>query len=197
MSRHQPAEDHLGDLIRSATDDTLVRGLRADVERMVRSVIGVRDPHLVQTAANDALLAIVRHRRGFRGDCRASTWLYVVARRAALRAVGREQRQARRELRWAGDPAGIGPGARQLELAAAASEGPGPGAALVARELLQELVPNPTWRRIWLLYNDPELRLSHAEIAARTGRTPGTIAVTLSRVRALIEAAGLEPGVVS
>jgi RNA polymerase sigma factor (sigma-70 family) len=184
MSQSDHAQDRIGHLLRSAPDDDLARNLHADAEGIVRSVLGARDPHLIQTAVNDALLAVVRYRRGFRGDCRASTWLYVVARREALRVIAREARRARNELSI--------DGAQLNRLTADATSDAHPGSALDARDLLDELVPNPAWRYIWLLYNDPRLRLSHAEIAARTGRTPGTIAVTLSRVRALIDGAQVE-----
>ncbi len=184
MSHANRAGDRIGDILRIAADDELANALYADAEGIVRSVLGARDPHLIQTAVDDALLAVLRYRRGFRGDSRASTWLYVVARREALRIVTRETRRAQYELSL--------DGASFDQLPALESSDSHPAAALTGLELLNELVPNPTWRQIWLLYNDPCQRMSHAEIAACTGRTAGTIAVTLSRVRALIEGAQVE-----
>ena len=40
-----------------------------------------------------------------------------------------------------------------------------------------------------LLYNDPDLRRTHEEVGELVGRTSGTIAVTLSRVRTLLSEA--------
>ncbi len=61
----------------------------------------------------------------------------------------------------------------------------GPTACLrmEAVEILEVAVPNPVWREIWLLHNDPGQGLSARELAQRTGYSVGTIAVILSKVR--------------
>lgn len=165
----------------TANDEQLVRELFTDALRIARSVIGSEDPHLPLTAAHDALLAVARHRRRFRGEGSASSWLFTIVRREALRAAGREYRRSAHERtidEFAFEHAAMA--------CATCDE---PLAALVGRQTFERAVTNPVWREIWLLYNDPELRLSPEEIGARTNRSPGTVAVTLSRVRALLEEA--------
>ncbi len=164
-------------LLRTATDDDLVRELFADVDTIVRSVLGPQvDPHLRRTAVHDALLNVVRARHCFRGDGAASTWLYTITRREALRSVRRDRRP--QEVQLAHEDFEIA--SRRLV------EGPTGATALLAHEALECAVPNETWRRIWLLYNEPGARRDHDEVARLCDRSPGTVAVTLSRVRARI-----------
>ena len=163
----------------TVNDEELTRDLFTDALRIARSVIGSHDPHLSLTAAHDALLAVIRHRHRFRGEGSASTWLFTIVRREALRVVGRERRRSAHENTM---------DERTFEHATMeCATWDEPVAALLGREIFERAVTNPVWREIWLLYNDPDLRLSHEEIAARTNRSPGTVAVTLSRVRALLE----------
>lgn len=170
--------DRIGELLRSASDDHLVREIYADAEAIAHSVIGPRDPHLVLSAAHDALLAVLRNRHGFRGDARGSTWLYTVVRREAVRSARRESR--RRAVELCLDE-------NSYDRAIASHfEPPDSGARLVAMEVLEECVLNGDWREIWLRYNDPTTRPSHDEVAAEFGRSVGTVAVTLSRVRGLL-----------
>ena len=176
--------ERIGALLRHAPDDELVRELLADVEAIVRSVLGPRDPHLLLTAAHDALLAVVRYRHGFRGDGAASTWLFTLTRREALRAVGREARRQRLEI--ALDDEAFEGAMRSLATTTT------PDAALVATETLEERVANPDWRRIWLLYNEPGAGRDHAAVAGLCARTERTVAVTLSRVRALLRDTAIE-----
>lgn len=171
-------------LLHHASDDELVRELLADVEAIVRSVLGHRDPHLLLTAAHDALLAVVRYRDGFRGHGAASTWLFTVTRREALRAVGREARRQRVEVALDDDSFD---GAMQALATTTA-----PDAALIGVEILEERVSNPDWRRVWLLYNEPGVGRDHATVAALCARTERTVAVTLSRVRALLREAPID-----
>ena len=70
--------DRIGDLLRSAGDDQLVREIFNDVKAMAHSVLGACDSHLLLTVTHDALLAVLRYRHGFRGDSRGSTWIYVI-----------------------------------------------------------------------------------------------------------------------
>ena len=167
--------------LRHATDDDLVRELYPDVETIARSVLGPHDDHLVLTATHDALLAIRRARHGFRGDAAASTWLYTIARREALRAGKRDRRSRHVEVLVDEEVY-----ARIVETL---HEDPVALGMIVALEELEEAVVNADWRRIWLLYNEPEARRGHAEVAAMCGRTEGTVAVTLSRVRGLLQIA--------
>lgn len=171
-------------LLHHASDDELVRELLADVEAIVRSVLGHRDPHLLLTAAHDALLAVVRYRDGFRGDGAASTWLFTVTRREALRVVRRESRRQRLEVTL--DDESFDGVTQRLSTTTA------PDAALIATEILEERVANPDWRRMWLLYNEPGVGRDHATVAALSARTERTVAVTLSRVRALLREAPVD-----
>lgn len=135
----------------TVNDEELVRELFTDALRIARSVIGSDDPHLSLTAAHDALLAVVRHRHRFRGEGSASTWLFTIVRREALRVVGRERRRSVHESTM--DECTFEHAAMKC---AAWNE---PVAALVGRQAFEHAVTNPVWREIWLLYNDPELRL--------------------------------------
>ena len=147
--------------------------------RSARQVLGAVDPHLIQTAAHDAVLDIVRYRATFRGDSRASTWIFTVTRRAALRCVRREER---RPL----DAISLSVEGVAWEADLTASEWFEPATAAGAWAELQAFVPNARWREVWLLHNDPELCLSIDAIAERLQYTRGSVAVILSRVRARI-----------
>lgn len=163
--------DPLAELIRSGDAEAISRELYPVVREMVKSVLRDADPHLTTTAAHDALLNVCRYHRTFRGSSRATSWLYIVARRAALRA------------RRASVPP---PGEVPLDEVRAGTDPPvflRPDDALA---LLELAVPNPAWRRIWLLWNQPGAQRTHEDVARLTGYTPGSVQVTLSRVRGLI-----------
>lgn len=179
MSRIEgvPEEGALEDLIRTGTADQIARAFHPHVRRIVvRALSGETDPDLVTTATSDALLAVCRYRSGFRREAKALTWIHVIARRAARKCAGRER--ARMSLIhlvdpasltvWAADRVVVQPQVRQ---------------AVEAREILASLVPNESWRRIWLLANDPDCGLSHAEVGRLTGYTAASVGVILSRVR--------------
>jgi RNA polymerase sigma-70 factor, ECF subfamily len=63
----------------------------------------VKDSDAAEDIAQDALLLAHRHRHGFRGDCRYSTWLYRVAASAALMYLRKRRRIERDESRDEGD----------------------------------------------------------------------------------------------
>jgi RNA polymerase sigma factor (sigma-70 family) len=166
----------LGQLIRTGSPESIARAAYPVVRRMAASVLRGGDEALVETAAHDALLAICRYRAGFRGDSKATTWIYPIVRRAAGRAA----------RRWSAhevvDPV-LAAGADPSPPAA-----PDPLARRAARAELCRAVPNAEWRRVWLLHHEPGAHRTHEEIARLTGYTPGSVAVTLSRVKRRIEA---------
>lgn len=171
-----PEEDGLGELIGSGTPDEIARALQPQVRRVVaRTLSGDSDPDLLTTATNDALLAVCRYRSSFRNESKVSTWVHVIARRAARKCAGRER--SRLACISLLDPESLERVAKDFLVA------PQFRGAAEAREVLGALVPNESWRRIWLLANDPNLGLSREEVARRTGYTPASIGVILSRVR--------------
>ena len=167
----------LDQLIRSGCPESISRAAYPVVRRMAASVLRGRDEELVETAAHDALLAICRYHASFRGDSKVTTWIYPIVRRAAGRAARRWRAAA------AVDPA----------LAAASVSvrpaSPDPLAHRAAHAELRRAVPNPAWRRVWLLHHEPGANRTHEEVARLTGYTPGSVAVTLSRVKRRIEEA--------
>lgn len=184
MSDHGIAKrgDPLDDLIRTGPLERIARVLYPHVRRIAGSILAGRDPDLIETAAGDAILAICRHRNSFRGRAKASTWVYTIARRAALRCARREATYRARILSW-NDEIDRG------ELDEGRALLPCPLSTQEAVETLEQAVPNPDWRQIWLLWNDPEVKRSRAEIASLKGYTAGSVGVILSRVRAQIRAA--------
>ncbi|MBM3320841.1 MAG: sigma-70 family RNA polymerase sigma factor [Candidatus Eisenbacteria bacterium] len=173
--------DPLAELIRSGEEEEVARRLLPIARKMARAVLGLADPDLVATAANDAVLAACRNGRRFEGRSRATTWLYAITRRAALRCMSKENGwKSWEEIGGNGNPAA------SHALASATS----PIARTLAQEHLCTAVPNEEWRRIWLLRNDPKKRLSQEEVARLTGYTPGSVAAILSKVRKRIEKAG-------
>jgi RNA polymerase sigma factor (sigma-70 family) len=175
--------DPLGDLIRTGDPEFIACVIYPGVRRVVGRILTRRDPDLIETAAGDAVLAVCRHRSGFRGQAKASTWIHAIARRAALRCASRDAAYRARLLSWSEE-------ADREERDERRALVPCPLSAREAIETLEAAIPNPDWRRIWLLWNDPRARRSHAEIAALSGYTPGSVSVILSRVRARIGAAG-------
>jgi RNA polymerase sigma factor (sigma-70 family) len=149
---------------------------------MVRSVISARDPHLIETAIGDTLLAVCRYSHTFRGDSRASTWLYTVVRRASYRCLRRENGNHRCSLSIHEEKVAAEVDRRLAVLTE-------PAASDRAMAVLEAAVPNPRWRELWLCFHDPDQRLSHEDLAARMGYTPASVAVILSRVRRRLAAA--------
>jgi DNA-directed RNA polymerase specialized sigma24 family protein len=184
MSDHGSAKrgDPLDDLIRTGPPERIARVLFPHVHRIASCILTGRDPDLIETAAGDAVLAVCRHRDDFRGRAKASTWIYAITRRAALHCARREAAYRARTLSWneESDRELLDEGRAPL---------PCPLSAREALEALERAVPNPDWRQIWLLWNDPETKRSHAEIASLKGYTAGSVGVILSRVRAQISAA--------
>jgi DNA-directed RNA polymerase specialized sigma24 family protein len=171
-----PEEGGLGELIGSGTSDQIARALQPQVRRVVaRTLFGDSDPDLLATATSDALLAICRYRSGFRRESKVSTWVHTIARRAARRCAVRERSRRSRIFLLA--PESLERVAEDL------TTEPQVRGAAEARIVLEALVPNESWRRIWLLANDPDLDLTREEVARRTGYTPASIGVILSRVR--------------
>lgn len=142
---------------------------------------------LVAESAYAALRNITRYRSGFHGGCEreARAWLWAVCRNAARREAGRQGRRLRPLV--VTDPVALA-----LTIDRAVRHRPEDGADLRDPDLLARLIPNPVWRRIWLLHNRPGEALSCEEIAAVTGYRPGSVEVLLSRARALIRS-GMEP----
>ena len=173
--------DPLASAIQADAPEHLARTLYPHALLFARRVLGGGDPHLVTTAAHDAILDVVRYRHTFRGDSRASTWLFTITRRAVIRCAKREARQS-------SDESSLSVGSVSREAEARAAETLDPIAVVTAKSHLVATVPNPRWRTVWLLHNDPGGAASIEEIAARLGYTPGTVAVILSHVRGLIAA---------
>jgi DNA-directed RNA polymerase specialized sigma24 family protein len=171
-----PREDRLGDLICSGSPDQIARAFHPQVDRIVRGTLRrPHDPDLLVSATSDALLAICRYRSGFRRESSASTWVHVIARRAAQKCAAREGLRTRTVTVL--DPEAL------ARIADRAVESKPFRSAEEAGEVLGALIPNPAWRRIWLLANDPAQRMSNEEIARRTGYTVASVGVVLSRVR--------------
>lgn len=184
MSDSSRQGDRLAELIRSGDTEALARELYPLVRGMVCRAVGSLDRDLVTTATTEAVLAICRHTGSFRGEAKATTWVYRIARREAIRRARREKAH-----RAACGPDGAEP---------APDRRAGHPANLSRDEALAALglhVPNPDWRLIWLLWNEPGRLRTHEDVAALTGYTPGSIAVVLSRVRRRLNGAGDdEPG---
>ena len=163
-------------LIRSGDAERIAEHFYPLVRSFVRSIARSDSPELIETATADTLLAIARHGHAFRGEAQPTTWIYQIARRKALACMRREAAY-RARICSTDDPA------VSYEIDAVAQASIDPCARAIGLELLTALVPNDAWRRVWILANDPDLRLSDAEIAAETGYTPGSVAVIRSRVR--------------
>lgn len=174
--------DPLDELIRWGDPEQIASVLLPRVRRIANCVLRGRDRDLIETAAGDAILAVCRHRAGFRGHARASTWIHTITRRAAIRCARRDAAYRGRLRSW-GERTDLGPPDWSSALAQH------PLTAREAIEILEEAVPNPAWRQLWLMWNEPEATRSHAEIASLNGYTPGSVAVILSHVRARIRAA--------
>lgn len=166
----------LADLIRSGDPERIAREVYPIARRMAGSVLRSPDSHLIDTAAADAVLAVCRHGRKYRGDAKPTTWIYRIACNAALRC-------ARRQNRWYAFRAMFDTGATSPLPGATESTAGDEASRLDAERLVLRLVANPDWLRIWLLWNEPGAARTHLDIARLTGYTPGSVAATLSKVR--------------
>lgn len=172
-------------------DDPLAvwAALYLPVTGMVRSVLGV--PHsgrldpsredLTAEATYAALTNVCRYRRGFRGasEGEARAWLRAVARNALHRV-------ARRHARWRSFHTLVDAASLEGHVDRDRQDAPPDWSRCEAWTLITQALPAPALRRLWLLSEQPGRAMSCAEIAALTGRTPGSVAVSLSRARAAI-----------
>ena len=132
-------------------------------------------------AVYQALDSIHRYRHGFRGETEgeARAWVRMIVANAAKKEA-RRQAVLQSRFVWH-DPDDL---IRISDRCRVVSE------PQMLREeaisILEARVGNRGWREMWLLYNDPDRRLSVEQISALTGRTVGTVRVTLSRVRTAI-----------
>ena len=183
---------HEGETARRAGTGALDRdaiwlALYPDVQRMIRitlrlgppAALSPDDEDLLFEATYRALDSVCRYRTGFRGNTEreAYGWLWTVCRNAARRQAGKHR--ARRDRQVACD-------ADLLEALADRDAVAGADPSLTpaeARAVLDRAVPNPEWRRLWSLRHRAGAPLDCREIAQVTGRTPGSVAVTLSRIR--------------
>lgn len=101
-SPSRPPDPHEA-LLRAATagdrraTDALVAALAPQVFRVVRAIVGARDPDL-HDLVQEALLAVVRAAPAFRFECTASQFASRIAARHAIGA----RRRARAVRRWLG-----------------------------------------------------------------------------------------------
>ena len=172
-------EDLLAELVRSGDSDSVARAFYSVARHAVSAFLFNPDPDIVETATSETLLAICRYGHTFRGDAKVSTWVRCIARREAARCAQRE----------AGSRAGTESLAdegvrRRVEASCVVVSRP--RAVAEAIEHLRERIPNPNWRRIWLLANEPGRHRSHEEVGRLTGYTPNSVAVILSKVRSLL-----------
>ena len=182
-------------ILTSSSDTPDMWSLYPLIEEMARVSLGLRksgplrpeEMDRVVEGAYSAVANVTRYRDGFRGvtESEARAWLWKVTRNAAVRAAVRNGR--RRRLEAVTDPEVLGR-IQDRER----SESCRAGVARDALNLLETAIPNESWRELWLLHNLPDAPLDHESLAARIGRTPGSVAVTLSRVRQAIRRA-MEP----
>ena len=174
----------------SFRNEVIWEALFPEVERMIRITLrlGPRaslspdDEDLLAETTYRALDSVCRYRRTFRGrtEREACGWLWVLCRNAAAREIRKHRTRRDRHLTCDADRLqALADGARRMD--------PGPPlTTLEATALLSRAVPNPRWRELWHLNNRPGAALDVGEIARLTGRTPGSVAVALSRIRAAI-----------
>jgi RNA polymerase sigma factor (sigma-70 family) len=67
--------------------ETLYRGYFPRLTRFLERV--VRRPHVVEEVLNDAMLVVWRKAGSFNGQSKVSTWIFSIAYRKALKAIGR------------------------------------------------------------------------------------------------------------
>ena len=117
-----------------AAFEELVRTYQAHVWRFLRHAVG--DAHLAEDLAQETFLRAYRHLPGFAFRSRFSTWLFQIARNAAVDAARQEARRRRLRLRLAA-PAEVAPPAAASEIDAALASLPPPlREALVVVEVL-------------------------------------------------------------
>ncbi|MEL6264870.1 MAG: sigma-70 family RNA polymerase sigma factor [Pseudomonadota bacterium] len=130
----------------------------------------VRRPDVADEAANDTMVAVWRQAASFRGDSRASTWIFGIAYRTALAST---RKLVRHEGHDEADDA----------IPAAQSGTELVEAAFLGREILAALEKLPmTQRATVILTHHFGYRLT--EIAAITGCPEGTVKTRLFHARA-------------
>lgn len=158
-------------LIREAADGD-ANAIRTLYERYAPRVYAVvrriaADDELARDYAQEAWVRAIRALPTFRGDARFSTWLHRIAVNAALQAIRKAERRARREA----------PLPDQVPAA------PAEGDALLRRRLEAALAALPDGMRSVLILHDVE-GYTHEEIGEALGVAPGTSKSQLFKARA-------------
>lgn len=154
---------------REAAFEEVVRRYHGLVKRWIRS--WVSDPVLTEELTQEVFLRAWKSIHTFRGKSRLSSWLYVIARRAAFHALKQRQREA-----WLPWP--IQEDGQPVEMTA---EEDTPYERLwqeleAARETL-----SPIQQRVFAGLWDQGL--SYREIAAKLGVSPNTIKAHVFHIR--------------
>lgn len=160
---------------REAAFHTLVERYQRRVFAICLRVVG--DSGDAEDATQETFVKLARHAGSFRGEAKLSTWLYRVARNAAVDHV---RRDARRPATPVDDVATLADGAEPPDL-------DDPGEALTARETASDL-------RTALTRLDERSRtmlllvavdgLSYSEVAETVDLPVGTVKSRVSRARA-------------
>jgi RNA polymerase sigma factor (sigma-70 family) len=149
---------------------------------LVRRVL--RDRTAAEDVFQDAMIAVLKHLPGFRGDAPLGAWVRQVTLNQCLAHLRSPWQKARRRLReWAGAD-----GDEDFDLAALAVAPTSPEAIDLARAL-DDLADTPR-TVVWL--HDVE-GLTHGEIAAAFGRTESFSKSQLARAHALLRARLADP----
>jgi len=75
--------------------EVLARRHYANLHRFVGRII--QRPHLAEEVANDTLLGVWRGAGGYAGNAKASTWIYGIANKKALKALQTRKRESANE----------------------------------------------------------------------------------------------------
>ena len=158
--------------------DALVAALAPQVFRVVRAIVGARDPDL-HDLVQESLLAVVRALPSFRFECTVSQFASRIAARSAIGA----RKRARAVRRWLGihtlseEPLRTGPGTPHEAVVSARREH-------VLRALLAEL-PEAQSEALTLHL---VVGLSIEETAATVGAPPNTVRSRLRLARVALRA---------
>jgi RNA polymerase sigma factor (sigma-70 family) len=148
---------------------------------LVRRVL--RDRTAAEDVFQDAMIAVLKHLPGFRGDAPLGAWVRQVTLNQCLAHLRSPWQKARRRLReWTGVDG------EEFELATQVVAPTSPEAIDLARAL-DELADTPR-AVVWL--HDVE-GLTHGEIAAAFGRTESFSKSQLARAHALLRARLADP----
>lgn len=153
---------------REAAFEEVVRRYYGLVRRWIRS--WVSDPALTEELTQEVFLSAWKSIHTFRGQSRLSSWLYVIARRAAFRTLKQRQRE-----RWVPWPQEDGQPVEMI----AEEDTP-------YERLWQELEAaretfSPIQQRVFAAFW--EQGLSYREIAAKLGVSPNTIKAHVFHIR--------------